>query len=90
MSLGFYRHLQYCLVMTVFLILLWFVKRPIKYFTRVSFKVRVEKIAMLTKLSLQVWQSLCGDCQFKMTFAMNSCLLSFKAFAAIAPRLCMI
>ena len=30
MSLGFYRHLQYCLVMTVFLILLRFVKRPIQ------------------------------------------------------------
>ena len=30
MSLGFYGHLQYCLVMTVFLILLRFVKRPIQ------------------------------------------------------------
>ena len=30
MSLGFYRHLQYCLVMTDFLILLRFVKRPIQ------------------------------------------------------------
>ena len=30
MSLGFYRHLQYCLVRTVFLILLRFVKRPIQ------------------------------------------------------------
>ena len=39
---------------------------------------------MLLKLSLEVWHSFCGDCQFTMTFAVNSCLLPCKAFAAIA------
>ena len=77
---------SYCLVMTVFLILLQFVKRPIKYFTKVSFTARMEKIAMLLKLTLQAWHSFCGDCQFTMTFAVNSCLLASKAFAATAPR----
>ena len=45
---------------------------------------------MLLKLSLQVWHSFCGDCQFTLTFAVDSCLLPCKAFAAIAPPLCMI
>ena len=80
MSLGSYQHLQYCLVMTVFLILLRFVKRPIQILFKSLFKVRVEKIAMLLKLSLRVWHSFCGDCQFTMTFAVNSCLLPCKAF----------
>ena len=67
--------------MTVFLILLRFVKR-----VRWKGGKRVEKIAMMLKLSLRVWHSFCGDCQFTMTFAVNSCLLPCKAFAAIAPR----
>ena len=61
MSAGFFFDIYSIVCLVVFLISQWLVKRPIQMLYR-GLKVGVEKI-LLFKLSVQVSESFCSDCQ---------------------------